>query len=457
VAIYCRISKDEAGDELGVKRQEADCRQLARAKGYRVVRVFTDDDLSAYDGRRRPAYERLLAGLGDEEFDVVMAWKLDRLTRSGIRGLTALLEALDAAGASLVCVHDQIDTTSAMGEGVAGLIASMAKAESENLSLRSRRKKDELAAKGLPAGFCRAFGYRDNGMSLDEAEARLLRDAARRVLAGESVTAIVKEWNERGLRTPRRGALWSATVLRRVLTNPRAAGLRVHRGEVVGDAAWPAILDRGTHERLVAHFNDPARRLKNPPRRALLTGLVKCGRCGGAMFRDGTKEYPTFRCRSQPGSPACAVTVAARHVETLVTEAVLLRLDGPGLAKALRAHPSECEDIAAIDLSRAESRLTELAETWAAGAISRSEWLAARQALERQVETARRELARTNDAEALEPYANDAGALRAAWPHLSRDQRRAVFGAVVDRVVISPAGENRRRFDPSRVDVTWKM
>src|SRR5262249_58819116 len=104
-------------------------------------------------------------------------------------------------------------------------------------------------------------------------------------------------------------------------------------------------------------------------------GWARGGGCGGAMFGAGTKESPTFRCRPQPGSPACAVTVAARHVETLVTEAVLLRLDGPGLAKALRAHPSECEDTAAIDLSRAESRLTELAEAWAAGAISRSESL----------------------------------------------------------------------------------
>src|SRR5262249_48756588 len=81
------------------------------------VRVLADDDLSAYDGRRRPAYERLLAGLGDEEFDVVMAWKLDRLTRSGIRGLTPLLDALDAAGGSLGCVHGQVDPARARGRG----------------------------------------------------------------------------------------------------------------------------------------------------------------------------------------------------------------------------------------------------------------------------------------------------------------------------------------------------
>jgi site-specific DNA recombinase len=456
-ALYCRISKDEAGDDLGVKRQEADGRTLAEAKGYTVVEVFADDDRSAYDGRRRPAYERLLAGLRGGCFEIVVAWKLDRLTRSGIRGLTSLLDALDSTGASLMCVHDHIDTTSAMGEGVAGLIASMAKAESENLSLRSRRKKDELAARGLPAGYSRAFGYADNGMTIDETEAALLRDAARRVLAGEATTAIAKEWNERGLRTPRRRSLWTATVIRNVLTNPRAAGLRVHRGEIVGAAAWPPILDRATHERLVAHFADPNRRLKNPPRRALLTGFIKCGSCGGPLFRDGTADYPVFRCRAQPGSASCGVVVAADHVEALVTEAVMLRLEGPGLAEALRAREHEPDDTAASDLSEAERRLGELAETWAGGAITRAEWLTARRALEVRIQAARRKLVRMNDRDTLGPYFDDDAPLRAAWPRLSRDQRRAVLAAVIDRVVVAPAGKNRRQFNPQRVSIEWRV
>jgi DNA invertase Pin-like site-specific DNA recombinase len=439
-----------------VKRQEADCRALAKAKGYRVVEVFVDDDVSAYDGRWRPAYERLLAGLRAGGFDAVVAWKLDRLTRGGIRGLTSLLEALDGGGASLVAVHDHIDTTSAMGEGVAGLIASMAKAESENLSVRSRRKKDELAAKGLPAGYCRAFGYTDNGMTIDEAEAALLRDAARRVLSGESTTTIASQWNERGLRTPRRGSLWNATVLRKVLTNPRAAGLRVHRGEVVGEAAWPSILGRATHERLVAHFADPGRRQKNPPRRALLTGFIKCGSCGGPLFRDGTTDYPVFRCRAQPGASSCGVIVAAAHVEALVTEAVMLRLEGPGLARALRAREHEADDTAARELAEAEGRLGDLAETWAAGEITRAEWLTARRAVEARIETARRKLARTSERDALDAYAAQDAPLRAAWPQLSRDQRRAILAAVLDRVIIVPAGANRRRFNPERVTIEWR-
>src|SRR5262245_14743877 len=123
-AIYCRISKDDEGKAAGVKRQEADCRKLAKGKGWRVADVLTDNDRSAYKGKARPAYDQLLAGLRDGSYDAVVAWKYDRLSRTGIRGLTPLLEALD--GRPLVCVNDSIDTSTAMGRGVAGIIASVA-------------------------------------------------------------------------------------------------------------------------------------------------------------------------------------------------------------------------------------------------------------------------------------------------------------------------------------------
>jgi site-specific DNA recombinase len=145
-AIYCRISKDDAGDMLGVQRQERECRALAKAKGWTVGAVLTDDDVSAYNGAARAGYDALLGGLRAGRFDAVISYKLDRLTRQGPRGLTPLLEALD--GRPLACVHDHIDTSTAMGEGMAGMLASMGRAESENIGTRMRSKKAELALAG---------------------------------------------------------------------------------------------------------------------------------------------------------------------------------------------------------------------------------------------------------------------------------------------------------------------
>ncbi len=83
-AIYCRISQDRIGAGLAVERQEQDCRALAKQLGWDVTAVHTDNDISAYSGKRRPGYEQLLADIRDERVDAVIAWHGDRLHRSPI-------------------------------------------------------------------------------------------------------------------------------------------------------------------------------------------------------------------------------------------------------------------------------------------------------------------------------------------------------------------------------------
>ena len=72
--------------------------------------------------------------------------------------------------------------------------------------------------------------------------------------------------------------------MRPLLANPRYAALRVHRGEVVGGATWPAIIDEETHRAVCAILSDPARHKAGPPRRTLLSGLALCGTCDGLIY-----------------------------------------------------------------------------------------------------------------------------------------------------------------------------
>jgi site-specific DNA recombinase len=81
-AIYCRISRDRTGAGLGVERQEQDCRALAERLGLPVEVVLVDNDLSAYSGKKRPDYERLLEGLRAGRYSAVIVWHPDRLHRS---------------------------------------------------------------------------------------------------------------------------------------------------------------------------------------------------------------------------------------------------------------------------------------------------------------------------------------------------------------------------------------
>jgi DNA invertase Pin-like site-specific DNA recombinase len=438
-AIYCRISADAEGTSAGVRRQEQDCRALAKSKGWTVAKVLTDNDHSAYNGKSRPAYDQLLAGLEHGEFDAVVAWKYDRISRTGVRGLTPLLDALD--GRPLVCVNDAIDMTSPMGEGMAAMLASMAKQESANIGARVARKKEELAEAGAPAGGKRAFCYEPDGITIRESEAKAFRKAARDVLAGKSYSAVAREWNDGGVAPPQ-AEQWSTTTVRYVLQSPRHAGLRAHRGEVVGKAKWPGVIDRATHEALASRERGEN---GQPRRRSLLTRLVRCS-CETTMSRDGR----SFRCR------ACGSTIKADQLEDLVEEMVVEMLESPTLAKVLaRQQQDHDDDHAALDVAAAEAKLAELDDMLGDGELTRASYLRARKAPEAKLEDARRRAARRNGTHALERFRGKHDPQK-LYKALDMDERRAVIAALIDRLVIHPARAQGVRFDVGRVEPIWR-
>ena len=145
------------------------------------------------------------------------------------------------------------------------------------------------------------------------------------------------------------------------------AGLRRHRGEVIGNGAWPAIFTRAEHERLLAALND--RDTPTIARSSLLTGLVVCGHCGSAMTRNGNQRngsrgrVGTWRCAKRPGYPNCGqMSITARPLENLIGEAVMVALEGPSLAGVLAgASDGREDDTAVAELADVETRLMGLA------------------------------------------------------------------------------------------------
>jgi hypothetical protein len=339
---------------------------------------------------------------------------------------------------------------------MAGMLASMGRAESENIGTRMRSKKDELAVAGRRAGGARPFGYEapaGEPMTIRDDEASALRAAAGAVLAGESLTSIARSWNEAGIRPPQsKKGTWTATQVRSLLTNPLHAGLRVHRGEVVGPADWPAILDRATHEGLAALLNDPARKRRTPSRRSLLTGICFCSRCGGPMTRDMNNGKPVLRCRTGPGLPGCGrVSIVAEPVEAMVIVYVIGRLDsGDAVARAHADLHTGDTDEAARALEELEHRLTDVGEMFAAGDITRAEYVRMRASVTEKIKDARRQLRPARSRDALDAIT---GTLADVWPKMSDDRRHEIIAAVVEKVVVSPASR-RRGFDAARVKIS---
>jgi DNA invertase Pin-like site-specific DNA recombinase len=102
--IYCRISSDPKGLRAGVERQEADCRAFAERMAWAVSEVYVDNDISAYSGKPRPAYDRLLDDVRAGVVMAVVAWHNDRLHRSPVE-LETFISLVEQTGAAVAVVE----------------------------------------------------------------------------------------------------------------------------------------------------------------------------------------------------------------------------------------------------------------------------------------------------------------------------------------------------------------
>ena len=460
--LYARLSELRDRDrETSVDRQLADMLAYCERHGLEVARTYREEGVSAYHkpGRarapERPEFERLLADLDAGELDAVVCWRLDRLAR-GHGDFQRLWEACERAGARLISLHEGFDTSTPAGELVVRKLVSMAKWESDSISLRVRRAVEAAVRDGRPhGGGRRPLGY-DRAGNLVPAEAEALRYAADQVLAGRSLRSIVLELRTRGVTGAGGGSLTGRT-LRQVLIGPRAAGLRTHRGEEM-PGTWPPILSRAQHEQLRALLR-PGQRKGRPPAH-LLTGLLRCGRdgCGHRMYYSVESRQPDrYACRGGVTPGVEHLSIAARQLEELLTEAVLIRLDHHGLGAALASQRQAPSQAVASQLAADEAALVQLAtDHYTSRLIGRAEFLAARGVLEDRIRQARDALARSARQAALAGLPTAPGALRAAWEDLDLAQRRAVLGVALEQVIIRPATRRGRYFDRDRVEPIWR-
>lgn len=461
VGVYARLSEDRDGQQTATARQVADCKSLAKARSWKVIKVWEDVDLSAFRQVHRPGFEEMLADLDAGVLGGVVCWKLDRLARNR-RDVTRLAEIVERQRCVLAAVNDPVDTSTEVGWVVFDMLMSMARMESANTSTRVKRAMLQEALEGRPPRRGqRPFGRTKDWAAIVPDEAEAIRDAARRVLAGESVNAIAKDWNRRGITTSP-GNEWRGFTVSRLLQAPHLAALRVHQGAVVADGSWPAILDRTVHERLVALLSGPGRSRGGGGRaRYLLSGgLLRCGLCGEQMMsrprEDGARRYV---CRSDEGTPGCGkVGILALPADDLVTDAALHALASADLIAALRAErDGDKEAAAAAELVELEAALERLTVAhFADRTVDRRGYLAAKRRIEGRIAELQRILAR-RPAGPLDDLSADPVRLRAVWEAHDVAWRRALLGVVFEAVRVGPALRGRNRFDRDRVTFDWRV
>ncbi|MEX2274896.1 MAG: recombinase family protein [Actinomycetota bacterium] len=475
-AIYARISRDRTGEAAGVQRQGRECRALAERRRWEVVEVYIDDDISAYSGKTRPAYRRMLADIRSGKVNAVVTFHPDRLYRRLV-DLEELITIVETRKVDVATVTaGDVDLSTPAGRATARIIGTMARYESEQKGERHRSKHRELAEQGRwHGGGRRRFGYvvdasnKPARLLINPEEADLLRAAAEAVIGGASVNSVARRWNEDGVRTTG-GRRWTLTQVRRLLLSPHVAGKRVHgpTGSVT-DAQWPAILSPATHELLSARLNDPARRTYVTSgqafgRRFILSGLVRCSLCGQGMTgrRRQGKAWAYF-CSS--GAGGCGrMAVTGWQVDDVVMGAVYQRMGDVGAAA--EATPDDEPNPEREDLLRQltdlEARLASIDADYAAGDITAQELRRAKATVDDKRAATESRLAEllpthsTRWADFIEPDDWHDRLVAAQLTPAEAAEAHDWVASWVSEIVISPARKRGTRFDSSRVKVTWR-
>lgn len=455
--IYCRISDDRTGLAAGVKRQEDDARSLCERNGWDVVGVEVDNDISAsrYSRKVRPAYQRVLAMATASTVDVIACYDVDRLYRRPAE----LEDLIDVAEQVIVAsVQGDVRLDTADGRAVARVLAAMAAKASDDTSRRVKRKHLETATAGLPSGGGpRPFGFDDDRITVRPSEAARIQEAAARLLAGDTLGAICRDWAADGVTTPL-GNTWQTSALRRVLEAPRVAGMRSLGAEVVADAVWAPILDRDTWEALRATLRGrgPTMAAGYGARSYLLSGVIRCAACNVAMTAHPTGSrgyrYRRYFCLKTRGG-CNRVGISADHTETYVVDAMLARLTaGSDLSPAGRV---DVGGGVVLELAQQEATLAELAESLTAGRVTVRAYETAVGAVERRIDALRTQLAASTRRGVLVDLskATDPAAIWAAMPF---DRQRLAVAETFEAVMIAPSSGRGARFEPDRITPIWR-
>lgn len=448
--VYARISDDPEGLALGVTRQIEDCRARAKREGFDVATVYPENDrgASTRSKKHRPQYEAMLDAIRTGQVDVVIAYSNSRLTRRPMEfeDLIRLHEQTGVRYLTVVSGDDNLAT--ADGRMVARIKAAVDAAEAERISERVTRAALQRAEQGAPNGGARPYGWTDEDRTrLDPIEHAVITEVAERLLAGETVKSVVRDLNRRAI-PPVRAARWSPTALRDMMANPRLAGVRIHKGEMIGRGNWePAITD-ATHLQLADLLTDPARRTTTGNvTRNLLTGIALCGICDQPLNVKLTVQAGQPKRRRYLHCGACGLWRSTRYIDEYVSGYVV------GLLETMsdEADPG-IDQLAAARVEKLRERIKATRAAFANDDTMTPEDLL--KVLRPMNERLRREAA------ALAPSRRPAVLKRATgpkaadtWKGLTLDRQRAILDELIE-VRILRAVRGSSRFDPASVVIT---
>jgi site-specific DNA recombinase len=471
VGAYDRISDDGEDERAGVERQWQDNQATARVRRWEVVR-YSDNDISAFKRRvKRPAFEQMLKDLEAGVIQGVVVWDLDRFARQPIDLERAIAIYEENANLVMASVQGDINLHTSDGRTMARVMVAFANKASADTGRRVMRKQQELAAAGKAHGGRQPFGWLEDGKTVDpvaQAEINKAHDAI--LERNAKITEIRDDWVKRGIHpTNRAGKRFKGATqlhhktVKRILTNPALAGIKVYKGEVVtGENGKPieAEWDKVTTPERLAAVTAVLEGRSNAPKgtnalKYLLSGIARCGVCSrpmrGQMRRraNGT-QYPVYLCDASGYAGGCGkVSRVAEPIEKLIIPLVLADQERKKAQQKADVPAWEGEE----ELTQVQADITELLNARKAGAISMSTLIALMPDLEAKRDNMQRDRARYL-AELSKNQFLSASSLD-EFDALELEDQRDLIRKSLSAVIVHPQGKGIVKFNPDLIEPVW--
>lgn len=340
-AIYIRVSTDmQVEDGFSIEGQRTRLNSYAESQDWEIYETYVDDGYSAKD-LHRPAMRAMLEDMELQRFDVVLVYKLDRLTRS-VMDLHGLLKRFDRHSVKFKSATEIFETTTAMGRFFITLVGAMAEWERGTISERVRFGVEQMVKEGRRPGGVLPYGYTQEGELVEE-EAVLIRRVRDLYMSGMGYKAIAMRLNGEG--KLRRGNNWTSATVSYTLENPFYAGIirmgtKTAAGNYVNskrDERVKCVYGKGSHEAIftVDEYDAMKSFMKRKTNGGYsqigtywFSGVLRCGRCGAAMFgrlttkratRVGDVRTQYYICSNRHHNKSCDMPMFRQiHIEHLV-------------------------------------------------------------------------------------------------------------------------------------------
>lgn len=494
---YLRVSQDRDGKKKSTDQQHEENARAVATRGWKLhPKAYRDDGRSAsrYARRAREGFRQLIDDLEMGHFDaeILVIWESSRGSRRTGEWVTLIELCEENAIRIFVTTHGRDydptnarDRRSLLEDAVDSEYESAKTSERIQRNVRAAAEAGRVHGKNL-YGYQRIYDPRTRELLRIEEhpeQGPIVKEAAKRVLAGDSFYKIAKDFNRRGI-PPRRPAFterrknlgWTPPAVKQMLGMPAYAGKRQHKGKIVSDAQWPALITSEEWDKLVLILNNPARKRSNDwPAKHLLTGIAVCDVCGAGVIvgkqNKGRKQYDengeplprehyySYLCRGVPGKGGFHTAMKEEHLDLVVVEYLMARLIRPDFLMTYGQEDGavDTERKALVDeIDKHEKYLAEVREQ-AAARHDLDILFAQEDLIKPKIAEAQRKLNQLTSADPIVVELASSNDVHVAWDRLELADKRRILRQMMEPRIRRAAKPGARGLQPERVLPGWRV